>query len=70
MTRRDSTATACGLAAAILCACVAVMVALSRSKPPKSVERQRASSREMLDGHAWWMACRAAATWRSTLRGA
>jgi hypothetical protein len=49
MTRRDSTATACVLAAAILCACVAVMVALSRSKPPKSVERLRASSREMLD---------------------
>ena len=49
MTRRNPTAIAWALAAAILLACVAVMVALSRSEPPKSVERQRASSREMLD---------------------
>jgi hypothetical protein len=49
MRRGNPTAIACALAAAILLACVAVMVALSRSEPPKSVERQRASSREMLD---------------------
>jgi hypothetical protein len=49
MRRRNPNATACSLAAAILLACVAVMVSLSRATPPKSVERQRASSREMLD---------------------
>jgi len=48
MSRRTPDVTACALAAAILLACVAVMVALGRSEPPKRVERQRATSRERL----------------------
>lgn len=49
MSRRKPDATACALAAAILLASVGVMIALSRTTPPKSAEEQRASNRELLD---------------------
>ena len=49
MSRRNPDVTACALAAAILLACVGVMLALSRAKPPKSAAEQRASGRETLD---------------------
>ncbi|MCU0621906.1 MAG: hypothetical protein MUC69_10435 [Gemmatimonadales bacterium] len=49
MSRRNPNATACALAAAMLLACVGVMLALSRAEPPKSAEEKRASHREMLD---------------------
>ncbi len=49
MSRRNPDATACALAAAILLACVGVMLGLSRAKPPKTAEKQRTSAREVLD---------------------
>ncbi|MEW6338594.1 MAG: hypothetical protein AB1625_14500 [Acidobacteriota bacterium] len=49
MSRRNPDATACALAAAILLACVGVMLGLSRAKPPKATEKQRTSAREVLD---------------------
>jgi hypothetical protein len=49
MSRRNPDATAWALAAAMLLTSVGVMFALSRAKPPKSVEKQRTSTRELLD---------------------